>query len=671
MSKQKNEKKQSKTMNKPSKQPHREPLPPLFQLRSRSYVGLALGTASLLGCAALADWKVGLLFAVLFFLAGCARLELPRIRWNYLANLIWGMVAVAVTGIVPCALVSTYPHDMGWHGILNGLCVTIVCGVVLIVTARFKLSVSIASIALTFLAIANGLVYQFRGNELTPMDLHSAGTALNVISQYRIESYDFTMLYGLILVVLVLFAGFAMPSFPMEKRRRRLVAVTWVLAMSVVLYFGSSGIAIRNWTNYGTKFNGYYLNFYLGVRDSMVKEPDEYSPERVEEIAQESTTCSAESGQQDLPNVIVIMNESWADFSILGEVQTNQVVTPFLNNLHTNTIRGHALASIYGANTANSEFEFLFGSSMAFLPDGCVPYQQYIQEDVYALPWLMQSLGYESRSTHPYYANGWSRNRIYDKLGFTVSTFIDDYPQENLLREYVSDQEMFEYVVNMLETRESDQPLFLFGITMQNHGGYTYSGENYEQTIFLDENAYSKEYKKAQQYLTCLHETDQAVQYLLRELRYFKEDTIVVMFGDHFPSLGNEFYEELYGKPFETLDEETLRYSIPFFIWANFDIEEQEVERTSINYLSRYVLETAGIELPPYYQFLKEMETYIPSLSAKGYYSKAQGGYADLDTASGEEAEWLNKYAILQYNNLFDGENRNETLFGQYLPQGQ
>lgn len=669
MSKQKNEKKPMKKKEKTKKKPRAEPRSPLLQMSKRTFLGGLLAIAAFALCSQFASWLVGAAFAVAFLLAGGLKLELPRIRWNYLANLVWGLLTMALTSIMPNALVSTYPHDMGWHhALLNLLCVTIVCGVVLIITGKFKLSVVISAVGLTILAIANGLVYQFRGNELTPMDLMSAGTALNVASQYKLESYDNTMLYALVGMVLILFLALAMPSFPMRSRKlRRAIALTWVMAMSVVLYFGSNDIAIRNWTNYGTKYNGYYLNFYLGVRDSMVREPGRYSHGHVERTAQNYTMSGEE--EQERPNVIVIMNESWADFSVLGEVQTNQPVTPFLDNLRTNTIRGHALASIYGANTANSEFEFLFGHSMAFLPEGCVPYQQYVQENVYALPWLMRSLGYTSVSTHPYYADGWSRNRIYDELGFTESTFLEDYPQEDYLREYITDREMFEFILNKLETKEKGEPLFLFGITMQNHGGYTYEGANYSQTIWLDREAYHQEHKKAEQYLTILHETDAAVQYLLRELRYFEEDTIVLMFGDHFPSLGNAFYEELYGKNFETLDEEVLRYTIPFFIWANFDIEEEEVERTSINYLSRYLLEVAGIELPPYYQFLKELEEYIPALSAKGYYSQSQGKYLALKSASGAEADWLNEYAIVQYNNLFDEEHRNETFFGQYLPE--
>ena len=667
MSKQKKEKKPMK--KEKTKKPKPENRSPLFQMSKRSFLGGILAIAAFAACSQLAFWPVGLAFAVAFLLAGGLKLDLPRIRWNYAVNLLWGLLTMALTSIMPCAMVDTKPKSMGWdHALLNLLCVTIVCGVVLILTGKFKLSVAISSVGLSILAVANGLVYQFRGNELTPMDIMSAGTALNVASQYKLESYENTMLYALIGLVLMLFLALAMPSFPMRSRTvRRAIALTWVMAMSVVLYVASGDIAIRNWTNYGTKYNGYYLNFYLGVRDSVVKEPDRYSADHVDRVAEGYT--ESEEEEKDLPNIIVIMSESWADLSVVGELETNQPVTPFLDNLQTNTIRGHALASIYGANTANSEFEFLFGHSMAFLPEGCVPYQQYIQENVCALPWVMRDLGYTSISTHPYYADGWSRNRIYDELGFTESTFIEDYPQQDFLREYITDQEMFEFVLDKLKNREDDNPLFLFGITMQNHGGYTYEGANYSQTIWLDRDAYDEEYKKAPQYLTCLKETDAAVQYLLKELRYYKEDTIVLMFGDHFPSLGNGFYEDLYGKEFETLDEEVLRYTIPFFIWANFDIEEAEVECTSINYLSRYLLEVAGIDLPPYYQFLKELEENIPAVSAKGYYSKSQGKYLTLEEASGTEADWLNEYAIAQYNNLFDEDNRSELFFGRYLPE--
>ena len=110
-----------------------------------------------------------------------------------------------------------------------------------------------------------------------------------------------------------------------------------------------------------------------------------------------------------------------------------------------------------------------------------------------------------------------------------------------------------------------------------------------------------------------------------------------------------------------------LQYTVPFLIWANFDIPEQTVDLTSLNYLPRYLLEAAGLQLPAYYQFLSDTEAVIPAINAYGYYSLSQNTFLTLDEATGEEAQWLNRYAMLQYNNLFDAKHRSSTFYQQYL----
>ena len=158
---------------------------PLFQMSKRSFLGGILAVAAFAVCSQFANWMVGGAFARAFLLVGGFKLDFSLRRWNYAANLLWGLLAMALTSIMPCALVDTKPKSMGWdHALLNLLCVTIVCGVVFILTAKFKLSVVLSSVGLTILAVVNGLVYQFRGNELTPMDIMSAGTAMNVAGQY-------------------------------------------------------------------------------------------------------------------------------------------------------------------------------------------------------------------------------------------------------------------------------------------------------------------------------------------------------------------------------------------------------------------------------------------------------------------------------------------------------
>lgn len=233
------------------------------------------------------------------------------------------------------------------------------------------------------------------------------------------------------------------------------------------------------------------------------------------------------------------------------------------------------------------------------------------------------------------------------------------------MREYVSDREMYAYILEMLEKDTADAPLFLFGITMQNHGGYEYEGDNYEQTVFLE--GYQGDYPEAEQYLTLIHESDAAMETFIAELSALEEKTVLLFFGDHQPKLGADLHTELHGEPIDTLEEQMLQYTIPFYIWANYEIPGCTVGCTSLNYLALHLLQTAGIDLPAPYHFLEEMREVIPAMNALGYYSAVQEKFVSYNDAEGVEAEWLKNYAILQYNNLFDTENMSEILFGTYI----
>ena len=92
-----------------------------------------------------------------------------------------------------------------------------------------------------------------------------------------------------------------------------------------------------------------------------------------------------------------------------------------------NTVSGSAQVSVCGGNTANSEFEFLTGNTMAFLPNGSIPYQQYIKEEKPSMASYLKELGYETYGQHPYNASGWCRDTVYPMLGFSELSFNTDY----------------------------------------------------------------------------------------------------------------------------------------------------------------------------------------------------------------------------------------------------
>lgn len=492
-------------------------------------------------------------------------------------------------------------------------------------------------------------------------DLLSISTAANVAAEY-----DFTptlpMLYAVILEAILILGAYCLPPLSVPRTKWCVAGQIGAIAFCVAfLLLGGTQQYSKHWNNDGAAYNGYLLNFILQIKEVFVSEPDGYENDAVELLERqyngESTDCVSCS------DIIVIMDESFADFAVFGNnIFQCEKVTPFIDSMRENTIHGYLCASVFGGGTPNSEYELLTGNTMAFLPLGSIPYQQYFSENAYSLVSVLKNQGYNCVAMHPYYASGWMRKTVYPMMGFDEAYFLEDFPQEKLIREYVSDQEMFEEIIRIHQQQDENTPLFLFGVTMQNHGGYTYEGPNYEATISLE--GYSQDYPEAEQYLSLIHETDKAVEYLIGYYAAIDRDVVIVFYGDHMPKVENAFYEELNGGSFDTLDEQMQKQMVPFFVWANYDIEEKVVPCSSINYLSTYVLEAAGIPLPPYQQFLKETESLIPAINAYGYYSLERQGFIPLEEASGAEEEAIRAYEILQYNSIFDEENRSIHFFG-------
>ncbi len=631
------------------------------QLDTRKGIyGIFLAIAAFFACLMCYAWHMGLLYAAVFLAIGYIRIQVKQEIVRCVLHCVWVFLACMTAWRAPGAMIAATGQGIGafYMPILNFLCIGFLLGFIFILTAKPKLSVGIGIFLLMLLVTISGFVHQFRGKELGFADILSYKTALSVAGKYSFLIMP-ELIYQWLNWVFVMFLGFALPELPsFSKKKMRIAVLLAEVILIPVFCLSITNIPIKNWDKEGTLVNGYYLNFALGIRDSIVKKPENYDADTVGEWAQSYPIEEIEK-KAKRPNIIVIMNESFADLSLMGELQTNQPVTPFLDALSENTIRGYALTSAYGGNTANVEFEFLTGSSMAFLPANSVPYQQYIKGETYTFARLLRAYGYHSMSTHPYLATGWSRNIVYPYFGFEESTFIDDYTVSYPIRYYMSDRDMFTYVLDVMERKNREEPLFLFGITMQNHGGY--DDEEYVSDIRIE--GCEEEYPKAEQYLGLLHETDAAMEYLLTALASYPEDTLVLFFGDHLPNLEEEFYPALYGDTFDDPAKQSLLYTVPFMIWANYEMPEQNLPYTGISFLPIHLLQAAGLPLSPYHSFLAEVEEVIPAMNAYGYYSKTQKEFTTFDKAEGEEAEWLNRYAAVQYNHLFDVKNRNDIFF--------
>lgn len=530
---------------------------------------------------------------------------------------------------------------------------------VFFIAGRTSISMAICVSAIASIGVGNYFVVMFRSNPIVPWDIYSFETAMSVADNY-VFSVDWALAEHIAMFILMLIVGVRTNIRLNKKILRPILTV----AMCIPAYFYISYLwqdnLERNTGLNDTLFNakymhskdGFFVSFILDIHFLQIEEPKNYSDEYALSLLNEQEVEKVET-PEELPDIIAIMDETFSDPAVLGEFETNKDYMPFVHSILrgevANTISGYTDVSVLGGNTANSEFEFLTGNSMAFFPNGSVPYLQYIRDGISTIVPQLEEYGYTTYGTHPYRAKGWNREFIYDLMGFDYRYFQGSFPFEDKLRNYVSDEADFKSILEWRNNTEG--PFFMFNVTMQNHSNYGGDFDNFDpQIVAKFKNTSSNKYLN--KYLSLMYETDQDVASLLSELSQSDRRTIVVFWGDHQPNdyVVRPIYKE-YGLDFDnqTYEQQQQRQKTPFFIWANYDIQEQTNVEISLNYLNILLFETAGLQLDEYQTFRKNLwQGQIPMMNAVGYRND-DGDLVEYDDAPEEIQNLLNEYQNIQY----------------------
>lgn len=569
-------------------------------------------------------------------------------------------------------------------------------------------------------AVACHFVLLFRGTPFVPLDILAAGTGLNVASNY-------VFVWTVPLMCVTVWSGL-MLGVVYQLGRGNLVRMRWKVSLRVLAIFVVVGIVsvfysqaylqthhyvISYWdqeSNY--EEYGNWMAFCLNIRNVFPEKPEGYSPEKVaktvDAVMEEQHIAANGKGANKMisgkneyiptekkPNIIMVMNESFADLNTLGPLHTNIEVMPFFNSLKENTIRGSLQVSTHGGGTACTEYEALTGNSQSFLSPGAVAYCASMRDATPSMVWNLRAQGYQADALHPYYANGWSRQKAYAYMGFEQFVTLEDLVSPQIIdmtaaerivaieeeldrtdgdvynRDYMSDHYDFKLIEQMYEKRDPSKPYFMFNVTIQNHGGYLDPCSNFAEEVYITD--MKGNYPQANRYLSLMHASDNAFRELIGYFDAVKEPTIVVMFGDHLPSLEKEFYTELCGQAPETFDihKNQAYHQTPFVIWANYDIPEKDLGTVSANYLSPLIMETAGLELTAYECYLASLFKSMPVISNLGYVDGKGEAYYQIPENKEALQALLNAYQCVAYNNLLDERQRDWPLFthqGEALP---
>ena len=553
--------------------------------------------------------------------------------------------------------------------VANALCVALLFWLLCALVGRIAPCTIGIHIAAGSWGAANCFVNTFRGTPILPWDFSALGTAASVAGNYHLF---LTWQMGAAIFLAAALVVFLHP----ERRKARLRLTTrkrlplrlacLAAGLACLLFLLPSekleklGVKTDVWDQAGAyRTGGCLAVFYRNTEFLEVEEPEGYSPEEVDALLAEVEPLEPAAVSVQKPNIIAIMNESWADFESYGNLQLSESVTDYIRSLD-NSIFGHTYTSVFGAGTSASEFEFLTGNTMAFLPSGSIPYQQYVLGPTASLASLLKAQGYDTLAFHPGGRTSWQRNLAYPQLGFDQFKCVDDMDVEQTMEHgYVSDQSDFEQIIWELEHKEAGKPLFLFNVTIQNHGSYT--AEDYPAQVTLTDQP--GKYPQAEQYLTLANKTDQAFRTLVEYFQNQEEPTIILMFGDHQPSVEQGFLDKAYGVTQDQMNMNQYmgKYETPFVIWANYPLPQEGPEITSLNFLGLYLLRYAGIGGTVYDGYLWQLQQQLPALTFVGYMDSEGQAHSHLET--NDYAALIEAYQQVQYNNLFGGSGRRSAVF--------
>lgn len=474
------------------------------------------------------------------------------------------------------------------------------------------------------IGITNGVILGFRTTPFTVTDLALLESVRSIIPNYLTTGQIVLVCVAAVVVLLVLVLAF----FFMPKRKKKVDYKKSLLGLLVFALFmvGATNLAIsRNWVstyfdNLNYAYNDYgfpycFLNTWLNTG---ISAPKGYSAEKIkaifspEEVPDMESVEASAAGEGRKPNVIMLQLESFFDPALMKDVEYSITPAPNFARLKEEYSSGYLTVPVLGAGTANTEFEVLSGMRVRFFGPGEYPYKSVLVDNTCeTIAFDLKQLGYGTHAIHNHRGAFYGRNKVFANLGFDTFTSLEY--MNNVVKtpkNWAKDSVLTDEILAALQSTEGNSD-FIYTISVQGHGQYPTTQVIEDPVITatgLREgiSAYGFEY-----YLQQVYEMDLFIGELTKALEDFGEDTVLVMYGDHLPSLG------LRGTDMEN----DSVYQTQYVIWDNFGLSKKDQPLFAYQ-LSAEVLDQLGIQhgvVTTYHQTHKDGPDYLENLRALQY----------------------------------------------------
>ncbi len=502
------------------------------------------------------------------------------------------------------------------------------------------------------IGIANGVLLIFRTTPFTAQDLKLIKYAVSLMQDYihiwGIVLLGIAILGALVLLVIVWMKAPVMVR-PIKRFRNLLCAGAFVFLALIMTQIGLRvSLLGENYANIGQAYQDYgipycFLNTLLNTG---IDKPADYGDDKVEDILDEdmvnedepeteTETETITTATTSTPNVIVVQLESFFNVTDLENVSFSQDPIPNMHELMDAYTSGYLSMPVVGAGTANSEFEVITGMNLDFFGPGEYPYKTVLQKNTSeSIAYNLMELGYGTHAIHNNEGTFYDRNKVFSQLGFETFTSIE-YMNNITTTEtgWAEDKGLTKEILTAMDSTTSAD--LVYTISVQGHGAYPTTAVIEDPVITvegLSDEALTNQYTY---YVNQLYEMDQFIGELVDALEDSGEPCVLVLFGDHLPSLGITETDLSTGDLFET----------PYAVWDNFQLDVQDRDLEAYQ-LMAYVLDQLDIHkgtLTRFHQkFLNSEDELVASIAEEEADAEEtvsqEKETEEVEEASGEEA---------------------------------
>lgn len=462
------------------------------------------------------------------------------------------------------------------------------------------------------IAIANCVLLGYRVNPLSAVDFSILLSVLGIINVYL--SVFQIILIAVAIVGAVALAVLCAVRLPKKKPNyRRVVPELLIItllccgAVAAAVFTHRDDMKALKISDAYREY-GFIYCFSLSTSDRGIDRPGIYNKDSIKDILDgigEDDTASVGG-----PNVIMVQLESFIDVANIKGLETSECATPNFCALKSECPSGTLTVPVSGAGTVNTEFEILCGIPISVFGLGEYPYETVLKSSpCESVAYYLAQLGYKTHSIHNHTGTFYNRYRVMEMLGFDTFTPVElmsgvRYNSLGWARDEILTDEI---IAALKSTTGSD---LVYTISVQPHGKYA-SAAGGEEDITVSGDFDIETLAAMKYYVNQLHECDEFVGELIESVRALGEDTVIVFFGDHQPSLGLEA---------DDLKSGSL-YTTEYVIWSNFELAAEDCDMASYE-LSSYLLELLDIDggvISRFHRDMKSSEDYLTKLEELSY----------------------------------------------------